>query len=26
MPCVGLLTVKEFLAPLRSLDIREVVE
>jgi saccharopine dehydrogenase-like NADP-dependent oxidoreductase len=25
-PCVGLLTVKEFLAPLRSLDIREVVE
>jgi hypothetical protein len=26
MPCVGLLTVKEFLAPLRNLDIREVVE
>jgi saccharopine dehydrogenase-like NADP-dependent oxidoreductase len=26
LPCVGLLTVKEFLAPLRSLDIREVVE
>ena len=26
MPCVGLLTVKEFLAALRSLDIREVVE
>jgi saccharopine dehydrogenase-like NADP-dependent oxidoreductase len=26
MPCVGLLSVKEFLAPLRSLDIREVVE
>jgi hypothetical protein len=26
MPCVGLLTVKEFLAPLRSLDIREAVE
>jgi saccharopine dehydrogenase-like NADP-dependent oxidoreductase len=25
MPCVGLLTVREFLAPLRSLDIREVV-
>lgn len=26
MPCVGLLTVKEFLAPLRNLDIREVLE
>jgi saccharopine dehydrogenase-like NADP-dependent oxidoreductase len=26
MPCIGLLSVKEFLAPLRSLDIREVVE
>jgi saccharopine dehydrogenase-like NADP-dependent oxidoreductase len=26
MPCMGLLTVKEFLAPLRNLDIREVVE
>jgi hypothetical protein len=26
MPCVGLLTIKEFLAPLRNLDIREVVE
>jgi len=26
MPCVGLLTVKEFLAPLRNLDIREIVE
>ena len=26
LPCVGLLTVKEFLAPLRNLDIREVVE
>lgn len=26
MPCVGLLTVKEFLYPLRNLDIREVVE
>lgn len=26
MPCVGLLTVKEFLAPLRNLDVREVVE
>lgn len=26
MPCVGLLTVKEFLAPLHKLDIREVVE
>jgi saccharopine dehydrogenase-like NADP-dependent oxidoreductase len=26
MPCVGLLSVKEFLAPLRNLDIREVVE
>jgi saccharopine dehydrogenase-like NADP-dependent oxidoreductase len=26
MPCVGLLTVKEFLSPLRNLDIREVVE
>jgi len=26
MPCVGLLTVKEFLAPLHNLDIREVVE
>jgi saccharopine dehydrogenase-like NADP-dependent oxidoreductase len=26
MPCVGLLTVKEFLAPLRNLNIREVVE
>lgn len=26
MPCIGLLTVKEFLAPLRNLDIREVVE
>ncbi len=25
-PCVGLLTVKEFLAPLRNLDIREVIE
>jgi hypothetical protein len=26
MPCMGLLTVKEFLSPLRNLDIREVVE
>jgi hypothetical protein len=26
LPCVGLLTVKEFLAPLRNLDIREIVE
>lgn len=26
LPCMGLLTVKEFLAPLRNLDIREVVE
>ena len=26
MPCMGLLTVKEFLAPLRNLDIREIVE
>ena len=26
MPCMGLLTVKDFLAPLRNLDIREVVE
>jgi saccharopine dehydrogenase-like NADP-dependent oxidoreductase len=26
MPCVGLLSVKEFLAPLRNLDVREVVE
>ena len=26
MPCIGLLTVKEFLAPLRNLDIREVVQ
>jgi saccharopine dehydrogenase-like NADP-dependent oxidoreductase len=26
MPCVGLLTVKEFLGPLRNLDIREVLE
>jgi saccharopine dehydrogenase-like NADP-dependent oxidoreductase len=26
MPCIGLLTVKEFLAPLHNLDIREVVE
>lgn len=26
MPCVGLLSVKEFLAPLRNLDIREVLE
>jgi saccharopine dehydrogenase-like NADP-dependent oxidoreductase len=25
-PCVGLLSVKEFLAPLRNLDVREVVE
>jgi len=26
MPCVGLLSVKDFLAPLRNLDVREVVE
>jgi saccharopine dehydrogenase-like NADP-dependent oxidoreductase len=26
MPCVGLLNVKEFLAPLRNLDVREVLE
>lgn len=26
MPCVGLLTVDEYLAPLRQLDIREVIE
>jgi hypothetical protein len=26
MPCVGLLTVEEFLEPLRDLSIREVVE